>query len=988
MKISQKLLIGFLGSSLIVAGYAFFSFGSSSNIKSQTKKVIEGTSVEIETAMNISESLESVHQYTEKSLVIEPGENPADKSKEYQELTEKELNQIIVDLTKGKQATVDETKIVLTENRNEKIVSESAEDQAEDLQNLEQLTTELSLYQRNLRLFFKRIEENALQEAQEIYADELRENRRQIKEIIAKYQERSFEEINESQEDINRQIDRSLTEMQIYALFAIGISLGIYIYLYRSIYSPIKQLKNVTEKKLINDLKVDKDDPKLKGNEFEFLTNSYELFEKSLHQTQLSTTYFRKVLGSIKYALIILSPELTIKQANQGSVRIFGYSQDELKGQHINFIIKDMSSPTMEKSSDKTARDRSQIIGVTKENKEIYLALSSTLLFDDREEIDSIVCVVRDITEEYLAEKELREREQRYSLAATADNRAVWEWNMHNNQVYYSPHWKSMLGYQDSEIGETIDDWYNLVHPDYLEKFKAEFEYYLNNSTSQFNLTYKAKHKNGNYRWIKCRATSIKDSFGRIDRIVGSQTDITETKELEEKLYYESLHDPLTNLQNRTALNHKLQELSQDSIKLARENDNRRLAAILIDINSFRSINDSLGHAAGDLILKEFAKRLTASVSYEESLVARLGGDQFAIIIENIKNEREAKATVESLLKEIENPFKVDRRQIFVTASIGIALSCTNYENLQDILRDSETAMYCAKKSTETSYVVFEPSMHLAEIDRLDTENFLYQAIEKSNFTVCYQAINDLFTKQISGFEAVMRWQNKEKGLISLDSKMAAIDNPKLLVKINWLLIENACIQMGQWQEKYCSDSPLFVYINLCDDVFFQEDLSGKIARILQENKLQAYNLQLAITSTTIQKNSKKAKSIIKDLKSLGLTVVLNDSGKGYLSLSDLYNLPIDALKINSSLVEKSENEPERFEFMRALISLASSLNIKTIASGVEKHEQSKKVLELNYQYGQGAFFSGIQTADIAEALIVNQKSANDRNFNLPKLSN
>ena len=233
-----------------------------------------------------------------------------------------------------------------------------------------------------------------------------------------------------------------------------------------------------------------------------------------------------------------------------------------------------------------------------------------------------------------------------------------------------------------------------------------------------------------------------------------------------------------------------------------------------------------------------------------------------------------------------------------------------------------------------------------------------------------------------------MRWPNKDKGLISLESKIAQIKNPKLLVKINWLLIENSCSQMSRWQEKYGSDFPLFIHVNVSDDVFFQEDFSAKIARILQQQNLQPYNLQLAITSTTIQKNSARAKSILKDLKSLGVTISLNDSGTGYLSLNDLYNLPIEVLKINSSLVEKVENERARFEFMATLIALASSLGIKTIASRVENLEQSKKLLELNYQYGQGAFFSGIQTSDVAEALIVNQKSAIDREFNLGKLRN
>lgn len=979
MKISQKIIIGFLGSSLILVGYIFLTMKFSSKVKSQTKKVIEATSAEITTANNISQSLDSINKYTEKVLFIDyhPKEKP--HIKEYQERIEKQVNSIIIDVTKVKQATINETKITLSHNNQEKTaskVSELAQDQAEDLVVMTQLTTELSEYQKNLQLFLKNAEANKIEEARKIYNNELRLQKEKINEILLEYKQRSVDEINESQETINSQTERFLNTIQLYIFFTVGISLASYTYIYRSIYSPIKQLKIIARNKLVNDLKINLDDSRLKDDDFNFLVDSYERFHKYLNKQKLSLTYFKKVLGAIRYGLIILSPELTIKKVNQATLQIFGYSQDELKGQHINFILKDISSPQIKQSIKKNTANQSQIIGLSKEQKEIHLAWSSTLLFNEQEHVDSIVCVVRDITKEYLAEKNLRESEQRYSLAATANNQGLWEWNRNNNLAYYSLAWKSMLGYQESEIGQTLDDWFNLVHPDHLELLKAKFIDYLNNSNSQFNITYQAQHKNGNYRWLFCCATSVKDSFGQIYRLVGSQTDITETKQREEKLHYESLQDPLTNLPNRTAFNQKLQKLSQNSIKLARENNNCRLAVMLIDLNSFRAINDSLGYAAGDKILKEFAKRITNSLPVKDNLVACLGGDRFALILENIKNEREAKAIAESILQEIENPFKVDIRQIFVSASIGIALSTTNYENLEELLRDSETAMYCAKKSTQTSYAIFSPSMHLTELERLDTENSLYQAINQSKLKVCYQPIIDLFTKQISGFEAVMSWENKEKALISLDSKIATIKNQKLLTRINWSLIENSCIQISQWQETSGKDSPLFLYINVLDNIFFQQNFSARISRIIKENNLQPYNLQLAITSTTIQKNSKQTKSILKDLKSLGVKIALDDSGKGYLSLNDLYSLPIDTLKINNLSVEKIGSERGRLEFMRALITLTTSLKIKTIASRVETLEQSKKLLELNYQYGQGTFFSGIQTSDVAEALILNQKTS------------
>ncbi|MDY7002436.1 MAG: EAL domain-containing protein [Cyanobacteriota bacterium] len=437
-----------------------------------------------------------------------------------------------------------------------------------------------------------------------------------------------------------------------------------------------------------------------------------------------------------------------------------------------------------------------------------------------------------------------------------------------------------------------------------------------------------------------------------ITGIIVNCHNITERKIAEEKLIYDAFHDSLTKLPNRALFMDRLSH----AFSRSKRYHQYQFAVIFIDLDRFKIVNDSLGHLAGDQLIIEVANRLTKDMHYNDT-VARMGGDEFAILLEYIQSQENAKYIAQRIQTLLQLSFKINNQEVYTSASIGIAFPNQDYQNPTDILRDADTAMYRAKTLGKARYEVFNSSMYADNLAQLKLEIDLRQALKLNELELYYQPIILLETGLLCGFEALLRWKHRQRGIISPNEFIPIAEETGLIVPIGWWTLEQACKQTYDWQKQF-SIQPLTISVNLSGKQFSQVQLVEQIDEILSGTCLDYHSLRLEITETTIMENEKIVMRILSDLKGMNIQLNIDDFGTGYSSLSRLRNFPIDTLKIDRSFVMRMDTEPENLEITKAIISMAKNLEIDVIAEGVETATQLALLRQLKCKYGQGYFFS------------------------------
>src|SRR5881296_2347964 len=427
------------------------------------------------------------------------------------------------------------------------------------------------------------------------------------------------------------------------------------------------------------------------------------------------------------------------------------------------------------------------------------------------------------------AQEALKESEERYALAARGSNDGLWDWSLSANTVHFSPRWKAMLGYEEGEIGDRPGEWFDRIHDADRERVKEEIDAHQKGLTPHFESEHRVLHKEGSFRWMLSRGVAVHDASGKVLRMAGSQTDITEGK----------VSDPLTGLPNRLLFIDRVGRL----VEHRKRHENHLFAVLFLDLDGFKMINDSLGHLVGDQLLVGVASRLekclratdTVARLGEGFIVARMGGDEFTVLLDDLKDPGDAKQAAERLMKAVTAPFVLGGKEVFTSVSIGIALSNPAYEQPEDILRDADTAMYRAKSLGKARFEVFDADMRASVMARLQLETDLRRALERQEFRNFYQPIVSLASGKIAGFEALLRWEHPTRGLLGPEEFIAVAEETGLIRELGWWNLREACRQISAWKAALVTHPHLTVSVNLSAKQFLQPNLVEDIRKLLDE---------------------------------------------------------------------------------------------------------------------------------------------------------
>jgi diguanylate cyclase (GGDEF)-like protein len=566
------------------------------------------------------------------------------------------------------------------------------------------------------------------------------------------------------------------------------------------------------------------------------------------------------------------------------------------------------------------------------------------------------------------SQNKLQQSEEQYALAAQGANDGLWDWNIKTDEVFFSPRWMSILGLQATDLGNRLDAWLSRIHPEDRERFQSELFDHLQAKTPYFENEYRILNQEERYCWVLCRGLAVRDAAGKAYRMAGSQTDLTSRR---------VLYDQLTGLSNRTLFRDQLER----ALKRSQRQPDYLFAVIFLDCDRFKVVNDSLGHLLGDQLLIEAAQRLQGCMRPGD-VVARLGGDEFAVLLENIREIEDATSIATRINQELTRPFNLMGHTAYISASIGIAWNSGDCQQPDDLLRNADTAMYRAKAQGKARYEVFDAEMNIQAKARLELETELRKALENNEFELHYQPIISLATTTIIGFEALLRWQHPQRGMISPATFIPVAEETGLIIPIGKWVLREACQQMARWQQRFLAGRSWTMSVNLSRKQFSQPNLVQQITQTLQETTLKAKNLKLEVTETALMDQPEEAATqILQDLKQLGVQLSIDDFGTGYSSLSCLNAFPIDMLKIDRSFIHQMENNQKYSEVVSTINTLAHTLGLKVIAEGVETAQQLLKLKIMKCNYAQGYYFAKPQLSEDVEVWLSHQIQAGNSVF-------
>ena len=558
---------------------------------------------------------------------------------------------------------------------------------------------------------------------------------------------------------------------------------------------------------------------------------------------------------------------------------------------------------------------------------------------------------------------------ERRALALTGAGDLIWDWDVSADKVFTSPETEHMLGLKRGTLDGPAATWLEVLHPLDRDRFRASLDGMVEQRRGRLTQDFRLSTADGHYLWFTLKARPVVGSDGEVVRLVGTLTDVTDFKNAEERLLFDAVHDNLTGLPNRELFLDRMEA----AFGFARADSQIRPSIVVIDLDRFKQVNDSVGMAVGDSILLTIARRLSRLLKPQDTL-ARLSGDQFALIVLSEREPARIVAFAETIRRTLRAPIAFNDREIFLTASIGLALAENAAHRTDEVLKDAELAMYYAKRIGGDRIEIFKPAMRSRKTDRLTMESELRRAIEREEIKVLYQPIVRLEDRAIAGFEALARWDHPKLGRLSPKEFISIAEEIGLIVDLGLFVLDHTAKQLAQWQAATRAREPVFASVNVSSRQLLRHDLIQDLRGVLGRTAIARGTLKLEITESLVMENPEHAAQMLTRIKELGAGLSLDDFGTGHSSLAYLQRFPFDTIKIDQSFV-RTTARGTRPVILRSIIALAHDLGMEVVAEGAETDSDAVELYQLGCEYAQGFAFGEPMTSDAARDLLVDKPS-------------
>jgi diguanylate cyclase (GGDEF)-like protein/PAS domain S-box-containing protein len=560
-------------------------------------------------------------------------------------------------------------------------------------------------------------------------------------------------------------------------------------------------------------------------------------------------------------------------------------------------------------------------------------------------------------------QRHLRASEERLTLALCGTEHGVWDWDLQSDRLFTSARWNLLLGLLEMDLETGPEHWLSRVHRDDLASLKRAIQGHLKGNRAQLDAEFRMRCGDGEgFRWMSVQGMAAFDEIGEPRRLAGCLRDIDERKLSEQQILHDAMHDCLTGLPNRMLF------IDRVSLAMARQSRHpeSRFAVLFLDLDDFKQINDTYGHACGDRVLVGISERLTKFLRPEDT-VSRLCGDEFAVLLSEVGDRSVTMQVAERLREVLGEPLVIDGHRLTPGVSIGVVLSSDEYRDPREMLHDADVAMYRSKACGGSSCQLFDAELHQSAIALFSLEAELREAVATREFVMHYQPIVDLKSAETVGFEGLVRWDHPKEGLLPAARFLAIAEATGLVIPIGWWVLETACRQMTDWQRRFPREHPLWIGVNISGKLFRQHDTVPRLQSILESTGLAPEFLRIEIAENIISKHGDEAISRLSELRGIGVRLSVDDFGSDFSSLALVDRFRFDSLKIDPACLAGIGDGGESPALMRTILAVAETLDMGVIAEGVETSSQAAFLMEKNCPQGQGFWFAKPLAPDAAE---------------------